>query len=265
MIHDVGADLLTQLQANACPFPVIDGPEFRPTTTFARERIVIEQDMNGGDSFTSRRQADTNPRTWLTRNTGVKLTIYAQCPNKGALYWEHIYRAEHVLDMVLVALSIIAKERKNLVVFKSGKFVLPADLKESETPGGAVYELLFTFDRGVADRTWTGAVLPTTVVSPAMLNAPALTFSASAHTITRDSGSFLSDGFQVGNTVLIAGSASNNGTKGPITILTDNVMTFGSGLTNEGPVSGVTMTGNGVVIQNSSGVSDDVGNTPETV
>src|SRR5579872_2411312 len=83
MIHDVGADLLEQLQANACPFPVIDGPEFRPTTTFARERIVIEQDMSGGDSFTSRRQADTNPRTWLTRNTGVKLTIYAQCPKRA--------------------------------------------------------------------------------------------------------------------------------------------------------------------------------------
>lgn len=265
MIHDIGADLATQLSANNCPFPVVDGPEFRPTTTFARERVVIEHDMHAGDSFGPRRRADRNPRTRMTRLTGVKVTIYAQAPNKGAMYWEHIYRAEHVLDMVLIAIDVIAKERQNLVVFKSGKFVIPDDLAKSETPGGAVYELLFTFDRGVADRTWTGAALPTTVVSPAMLNAPALTFSALAHTITRDSGSFLSDGFAVGNTVIVASTSSNNGTFGPITVLTDTVMTFAAGLANEGPMSGATMTGNGVVIQNTSDVSDNVGDSPETV
>ena len=86
----------------------------------------------------------------MTRNVGVKATIYAQCPSKGAFYWEHVRRAEHVLDMVLVALDIVAKKRANLVVFKSGKFVYPDDFKQGETPGGAVYELYLTFDRGVA-------------------------------------------------------------------------------------------------------------------
>lgn len=168
MIHDIGVEVAAHIAANGCPFPVIDGPEVRGTNTFSRERVVIEHDP-AGDSFLPRHQTDRNPRTRLTRVVGDKITIYAQCPNKGANYWEHIYRAEHVLDMVLIALDVVAKKRANLFVPRSGKFVLPDDLKPSETPGGAVYELLFTFDRGVAHRTWAGGILPTaeiTAVAP---------------------------------------------------------------------------------------------------
>lgn len=164
MIHEVGVDLGTQLAGQGCPFIVIDGPEFRKTSTFARERIVIEHDP-AGDAFIPPRIASPNPRVTYTRLTGVKITIYAQCPSKGAFYFEHIRRAELVLDMVLVALYKIAKIRANVVAFKSGKFVQPDDFKEGETPGGAVYELLFTFDRGVADRTWAGASLPTATIT----------------------------------------------------------------------------------------------------
>ena len=164
MIHDIGCAVAAQIKSKGCPFEVVDGPEFRKTNTFARERIVIEQDP-AGDSFTARHQADKNPRTRLTRNTGIKLTIYAQEPSKGANYFEHRERAEHVLDMVLCAIDIVRTESKNLVVFKSGKFIYPEDLQTSETPGGAIYELLFTFDRGVADRTWAGAGLPTATIS----------------------------------------------------------------------------------------------------
>ena len=164
MIHAIGSDLGLFFKSAGCPIPIVDGPEFRPTTTFARERVVIEHDPNG-DNFASRHRADTNPRTRLTRDVGVKITIYAQQPSKGAIYWEHVRRAEHVLDIVLIGIDKIAKTRRNIVVFKSGKFIYPEDMKESETPGGAVYELLFTFDRGVADRTWDGAADPTVTIS----------------------------------------------------------------------------------------------------
>lgn len=163
MIHEIGVELGKELASKGCPFAVIDGPEERPTTTFARERVVIEHDPSG-DSFGSRHTADKNPRTRLTRITGVKITIYARHPNGGAIYWEHKRRAEHVLDMVLIGIDVIAKTRKNLCAFKSGKFVKPEDLKDSETPGGAMYELLFTFDRGVADRNWDGTAQPTATV-----------------------------------------------------------------------------------------------------
>jgi hypothetical protein len=64
-------------------------------------------------------------------------------------------------------------------------------------------------------------------------------FDGTAHTITRSSGSFKNDGFAVGDSVLLAGTSSNNGTFGPIAALTDTVMTFGSGLTNETVASGI--------------------------
>lgn len=164
MIHDIGTELAAALASKGCPFPVVDGPEFRETSTFGRERVVIEHDPQG-DQFVSRHQTDRNPRTRLTRNVGVKVTIYAQSPSKGAMYWEHIRRAEHVLDLVLIQLDIIRGKRKNEIVYRSGKLVFPEDLKASETPGGAKYELYLTFDRGVADRTWAGAAQPTATIS----------------------------------------------------------------------------------------------------
>lgn len=131
---------------------MIDGPERRPTTTSARERVVIEH--ADGDTFGSKLRADIGPQTRMTRAMSCKVTIYAQVPTTGAAEWEHRRRAEAILDCVLISLDIIAKGRKNIFLPKSGKFIYPEDLKESETPGGAVYELSFTFDRGVANITW---------------------------------------------------------------------------------------------------------------
>ena len=165
MIHEIGVQLDAALGTKGVPFKVVDGPEFRTTTTFARERVVIEHDPKG-DSFAPRHNAaQVNPRIRLTRVIGVKVTIYAQHPYKGAAYFEHKRRAEHVLDLVLIALDVIAKARKNILTFTSGKFVYPDDMKASETMGGAVYELLFTIDRGVADCNWDGTAQPEVTIS----------------------------------------------------------------------------------------------------
>jgi hypothetical protein len=164
VIHEVGVDLGTYLVSKKCPFPVVDGPENRPTTTFARERVVIEHDP-AGDNFDAPHFAKVNPRPRLTRNTGVRVMIYAKHPRAGAIYWEHVRRAERVLDLVLSGLAVVAKQRANLVAFKSGKFIQPDDLKESETPGGAVYELLLTFDRGITDLAWDNTLMGTVTIA----------------------------------------------------------------------------------------------------
>ena len=253
MIHEVAVNLAQQLAGRNVPIPVLDGPDRRLTTTFWRERIIVEHDPNG-DSFAPTHIAGLRlgvpPRTLLTRSIGVRITIYAQNPNKGSPYWEHKRRAELILDMVLCALRTVGQVRQNWPGFRSGKFVDPEDLKASETPGGAIYELIVTIDRGVADRNWDGSVDPTVVISPQMVGGPVVTFAASGSTITRAYGSWLSDQFAVGQIVLVSGSSLNNGTLTAITALTDLVMTFASGLVNEGPVSGVTITGSGVVINN---------------
>jgi hypothetical protein len=74
-----------------------------------------------------------------------------------------------------------------------------------------------------------------------MTGAPSLTFTAT--TITRSAGSFITDGFAVGDVVTVGGTASNNGSRGPITALTATVLTVAAGLVAEGPIGTATITG----------------------
>jgi hypothetical protein len=194
MLHEIAVQLGQHLQYEGCPIPVIDGPEFRPTTTFARERIVIEHDLKG-DAFVSRHRADVNPRTRLTRNMAAKATLYCKSTRPGAIYWEHVRRVEHLLDLVIISLDVIAKERQNLIQFKSGSFLYPEDFK-SETPGGAVYELLFSFDRGVVHRTWLFGIGPTATVVATTGTEPGqvtIVNSATAAGATEDGGTSTED------------------------------------------------------------------------
>jgi len=70
-----------------------------------------------------------------------------------------------------------------------------------------------------------------------------LTFAAAGHTITRAAGSWITDGFAIGDVAYITGSASNDGTTGLITALSATVMTFAAGMVNEGPTTGATVSG----------------------
>jgi hypothetical protein len=66
-----------------------------------------------------------------------------------------------------------------------------------------------------------------------VVGSAGITFAAAGKTVTRSSGSWLADRFTLGDTVTIAGSASNN-LSSPITALTSTVMTLGGAtLTNE--------------------------------
>lgn len=79
-----------------------------------------------------------------------------------------------------------------------------------------------------------------------MTGTPNLTFAevgGTGDTITRSSGSWIADGFAVGDVVTVAGSVSNNVT-GPIASLSATVLTFGTtDLAAEGPSGGITVTG----------------------
>jgi hypothetical protein len=73
-----------------------------------------------------------------------------------------------------------------------------------------------------------------------------LTVAGSAKTITASSGSFLADGWAVGQTVTVSGTTSNNSAKGAITTLTATVMTVSNSCSDEGPLSSAaTLTANG--------------------
>ncbi len=111
----------------------------------------------------------------------------------------------------------------------------------------------FVYARGqVRDRLPLAAMARATV---RMTGTPTLTFlevGASADTITRSAGSFIADGFAVGDIVTVAGSVSNNVTA-TVAGVSALVLTLGAtlpndDLANEGPVSNCTIVGsNGLI------------------
>ncbi len=102
--------------------------------------------------------------------------------------------------------------------------------------------------RAVLGRCSAKDRLPQAVMSQtraAMTGDPSLTFAevgGTGDTITRGAGSWIADGFVVGDTIRVTGSASNNVT-GLATNVTASTITFGTtDLVAEGPVQGVTVT-----------------------
>lgn len=92
----------------------------------------------------------------------------------------------------------------------------------------------------VRDRLPTAAL---SKVTKRMTGDPSLTFDATGKTITRAAGSWIADGYAVGDVVTVALSTSNNVTSA-ITVLTATVMTLGGAtLVNEGPKTGCLVTG----------------------
>ncbi len=69
-------------------------------------------------------------------------------------------------------------------------------------------------------------------------------FAAAGDTITRNTGSWVTDGFRVGMDVTVAGSVSNNGSKGTVVTVTTTVLTVSSspGLADEANVLGSALT-----------------------
>ncbi len=85
----------------------------------------------------------------------------------------------------------------------------------------------------------SGVVNEGPITSATVTGSPGLVFAASGFTITRSAGSFLTEGFAVGQTVTLSGTADNNGNIGPISALSATVMTFASGIANETIASGL--------------------------
>lgn len=96
-----------------------------------------------------------------------------------------------------------------------------------------------------------------------MSGSPTVTFAevgATGDTITRSTGSFVTDGFAAGMAIDVSGSGSNNFTKAKITAVSALVLTLDTqDLVAEGPVSSVTIVG-------SHGVTfAEVGATGDTI
>jgi hypothetical protein len=166
VIHEIAVDLRAALIAQGCPIPVVDGPETTDTAAWSRERIVVEHgDADAFDPPWSQNNGISRRR--MTRRMACKVKVYAQSALAGALFFEHRRRCDHILDLVLVALSGITYLRKGHQAFlpDGGGYFDPPDLEDSKLRGGCAYELRFTFDRAIQEQTWDGDHAPTAEIT----------------------------------------------------------------------------------------------------
>jgi hypothetical protein len=146
-LHDIGVALKAYLVANGCPLVVVDGPENAKTAvSFGIERVVLEQDTDGKDTFADPRGMHRNAKHRYTATEAFKATIYVQSRESGAQTFEHQTRAKLARETVIAGLELVAAVNKNRFKPTTGGFVTPADLATSEQPGGAAYELQFTYE-----------------------------------------------------------------------------------------------------------------------
>lgn len=145
-------------------------------------------------------------------------------------------------DGVTDARTALAAQKK-----PARSWLLVGDVPDSTVAGDVVTELNAyetSNQRFVYGRIQLRDRLPQaelSVVGKRMTGSPTLTFAevgGTGDTITRSAGSWIDDGFAVGDIVTVTGSASNNVT-GAIASLSATVITFGTtDLANEGPVAG---------------------------
>jgi len=158
-LHAIGSALAAYLATQGCPLTVVYGPEL-PTTTFGRERIVLEHAVGAKDSFGAPRGLHVNAKHRHTVTDNYKLTIYVRSAASGAKPFEHRERARAVREVVVAGLDYVAATRKNRWSPQSGSLITPPDLAATELPGGAVYELLFTYETPIRVVTFANAARP---------------------------------------------------------------------------------------------------------
>jgi hypothetical protein len=185
MIQKIREELAAYLASKSVPVTVelnepVGGSKMQ--STFGRSRITLDHETDRkGDAFLPSRSQRLANQHRYTRSQAWILRIYAQSGRAGALRFEHERLANDILDFVLVGLDEIAAKRSNRWTPNGGSFVTIADLAESERPGGAVYELSLSFDRGVSEAvTWPAPDEPTATLIAGQLTSKTNVTSANA-------------------------------------------------------------------------------------
>ena len=158
MIYEITREVEAELRAQACPVPVVYGPERQGAgVAITTSRIVIERDRGRGDETKPGRARTLNPRMVAVRGIGAICRIYAQSTLTGAAVHDHERLADQVIDKVTVALHKIVSRRQTEWRISSAKLLTREELalRGLEVWPGVVYEIHFSVDRGVFDTTWT--------------------------------------------------------------------------------------------------------------
>lgn len=210
------------------------------------DQIVLEWSRNGGRKWKKFRLGTATSYTFPLIGAVLSLAAGSLTAGDTIITW-HGTGPRADMGSVTTARQNLAKQTK---LFRS--MVLIQDLQDSDDAATYRDELeayetenqRFIYGRSnIVDR------LPYAEMSHdivRMQGNPNLTFAevgATSDTITRSAGSWIADGFAVGMTIKVTGSASNN-IEGVIAAISATVITLGTtDLAAEGPVGNVTVVG----------------------
>lgn len=240
------------------------------TVTIGTDQIKLKYSLDGGRSYKSYRLGTAASFTLPYVNASVAFaagtlkggetihTWFGSAPRSDSAGWA-------------LARAALAAQQKG---FRS--IMLMGDLQNS-TEALAYNTQLEAYEtaneRFIYGRSSVLDRLPQAALSRvrvSMTGAPTLTFlevGASADTITRSAGSWISDGFAVGDVITITGAVAsagaNNLASAVIASLTATVLTLGGAagddVVNEGPISGCTVVGTpGLTFAEVGGTGDTI-------
>lgn len=198
--------------------------------TIGTNQIKLEVSLDGGRSFVPVRLGTAS--SYVLPNVGVTISFGAGTVVAGdnVAEWHGSAPLITTGDLVTVRTALAAGLRQ----FRS--MLLCGDVPDDTAASALVTQAnayAASNDRFIFARASVPDRLPQASLSQAyarMTGAPSLTFAevgATGDTITRASGSWLADGFVVGDTITVTGTASNNVT-GPIASLSATVITLGT-------------------------------------
>lgn len=158
-LHEVSLEVLAELEAQHCPYPLAYGPErFVPTTVGATRIQVDHVREPGADPSGPPRVQQKNPRAYGARQIACVVRVYAQSDKAGADIQDHDGLAGQLATMFDVALYKVVTRRKNAYTRPVWGFLGAEALKMRglEAWPGSVYEARFVIEHAELDTVWTG-------------------------------------------------------------------------------------------------------------
>ena len=162
MLREIASEMQAELDARACPFRIVYGPERAPIS-LAQCRAVIERDRGGTENVSAPKSRGPNPRMIAVRSTSAKCRVFAKSSLSGANVYDHERFADQMVDQLTVSLHACVRRRCTEYRISSARILAAEELQllDLEAWPGVVYEFKFEVDRGVFDTTWTGERRPT--------------------------------------------------------------------------------------------------------
>lgn len=198
--------------------------------TIGTDQIKLELSLDGGRSFQPIRLGTASSFTVPNVNASITFGAGTLVTEDVVLEWHGSAPKISTSDLAAARAALAEKS------FKFRSLVLVGDLPDAAAATSLVTQLnayATANDRHVYGRASVLDRQPIARMSQVvarLTGTPTLTFAevgGTGDTVTRDTGSWTADGFVAGDTIVFAGTASNNVT-GVIASLSATVVTFGT-------------------------------------